>query len=78
MPSVIGGYAVMKQPVLGTVRRVLPKGLLEVQTDDGRQIVAGLSSRVAALSVRIASGDRVALAPSAYSTARGTVVRHLN
>ena len=45
----------------GTVREILPKGLLKVELDDGRQILATLSGKIRKNFVKPQLGDRVHL-----------------
>jgi translation initiation factor IF-1 len=61
-------------PVGGTIEEALPSALFRVKLDDGRKVVAGLSTEARRTLVKVAPGDRVSVVPSPLDPTRGKIV----
>jgi translation initiation factor IF-1 len=57
----------------GTIEEALPSALFRVKLDDGRTIVAGLSTEARRTLVKVAPGDRVSVLPSPLDPTRGKI-----
>lgn len=57
----------------GTVERELPRGLYAIRCDDGRAVVATLSTEARRIIVKVLAGDRVVLEISAFDPSRGRI-----
>lgn len=64
----------MTDPVGGTIEEALPSALFRVKLDDGRKVVAGLSTEARRTLVKVAPGDRVSVVPSPLDPTRGKIV----
>lgn len=64
----------MTDHVGGTIEEALPSALFRVKLDDGRKIVAGLSTEARRTLVKVAPGDRVSVVPSPLDPTRGKIV----
>lgn len=62
----------------GTVVTVLPRGLYAVRSDDGRRVIATLSTEARRVTVKIIPGDRVLLVLSAFDPTRGRITVRLS
>jgi translation initiation factor IF-1 len=58
----------------GTIEEALPSALFRVKLDDGRTIVAGLSTEARRTVIKIAPGDRVTVQPSPLDPTRGKIL----
>lgn len=63
----------MKEGVGGTVEEALPSALFRVKLDDGRKVVAGLSTEARRTLVKVAPGDRVTVVTSPLDPTRGKI-----
>lgn len=61
----------------GTVEEALPRALYAVRCDDGRRLVATLSSAARRVIVKVLPGDRVLLEVSAFDPTRGRITAQL-
>jgi translation initiation factor IF-1 len=57
----------------GTIEEALPSALFRVKLDDGRTIVAGLSTEARRTVIKIAPGDRVSVISSPLDPTRGKI-----
>lgn len=62
------------EPLGGTIEEALPSALYRVQLDDGRTLVAGLSTEARRTLVKVAPGDRVSVMESPFDPTRGKIV----
>jgi translation initiation factor IF-1 len=58
----------------GTIEEALPSALFRVKLDDGRTIVAGLSTEARRKLIKVAPGDRVTVQPSPLEPTRGKIL----
>ena len=58
----------------GTIEEALPSALFRVKLDDGRVIVAGLSTEARRTLVKVAPGDRVSVSESPFDPTRGKII----
>jgi translation initiation factor IF-1 len=58
----------------GSIEEALPSALFRVKLDDGRTIVAGLSTEARRTLVKVAPGDRVSVQPSPLDPTRGKII----
>jgi len=61
----------------GKVEEALPRGLFAVRGDDGRRVVATLSSAARRVTVKIIPGDRVKVELSPFDPTRGRITARL-
>jgi len=57
----------------GTIEEALPSALFRVKLDDGRTVVAGLSTEARRKLVKVAPGDRVSVVVSPLDPTRGKI-----
>lgn len=57
----------------GTIEEALPSALFRVKLDDGRTVVAGLSTEARRRLVKVAPGDRVSVVVSPLDPTRGKI-----
>lgn len=57
----------------GIIEEALPRGLYAVRCDDGRKVIATLSSQARRVTVKVLPGDRVSIEISAYDPSRGRI-----
>ena len=57
----------------GTIEEALPSALFRVKLDDGRTIVAGLSTEARRTLIKVAPGDRVTVQASPLDPTRGKI-----
>ncbi len=57
----------------GTIEEALPSALFRVKLDDGRKVVAGLSTEARRTLVKVAPGDRVTVVTSPLDPTRGKI-----
>ncbi len=62
----------------GIVEEALPRGLYAVRCDDGRKIIATLSTAARRVTVKVIPGDRVAIEVSAFDPSRGRITARLS
>ncbi|CAG0953188.1 Translation initiation factor IF-1 [Anaerolineae bacterium] len=62
----------------GKVEEALPRGLFAVRCDDGRRVVATLSTAARRVIVKIIPGDRVLVELSAFDPSRGRIKARLD
>ena len=70
----VGG---VKDPVIGTVREVLPRALYRVVVDGGHEVVAHAPSGPGRNFVRLVVGDRVEVALTSRDAGRARVVKKI-
>jgi translation initiation factor IF-1 len=58
----------------GSIEEALPSALFRVRLDDGRVIVAGLSTEARRTLIKVAPGDRVSVQPSPLDPTRGKII----
>lgn len=58
----------------GTIEEALPSALFRVKLDDGRTVVAGMSTEARRTLVKVAPGDRVSVQPSPLDPTRGKIL----
>ena len=63
----------MTEAVGGTIEEALPSALYRVKLDDGRKVVAGLSTEARRTLVKVQPGDRVEVAVSPLDPTRGKI-----
>lgn len=63
----------MTDGVGGTIEEALPSALFRVKLDDGRRVVAGLSTEARRTLVKVAPGDRVTVVTSPLDPTRGKI-----
>jgi translation initiation factor IF-1 len=61
----------------GTIEEALPRALFAVRCDDGRRLVATLSTEARRVTVKVIPGDRVVLEVSAFDPTRGRIIARL-
>ncbi len=61
----------------GTIEEALPRALFTVRCDDGRRVVATLSTEARRVTVQVIPGDRVVLEVSAFDPTRGRIIARL-
>ena len=69
-----GDDARSEEAVGGTIEEALPSALYRVKLDDGRKIVAGLSTEARRTLIKVAPGDRVAVSLSPFDPSRGKII----
>jgi translation initiation factor IF-1 len=57
----------------GTIEEALPSALFRVKLDDGRKVVAGLSTEARRTLIKVAPGDRVSVVVSPLDPTRGKI-----
>ena len=57
----------------GSIEEALPSALFRVKLDDGRMVVAGLSTEARRMLIKVAPGDRVSVAVSPLDPTRGKI-----
>ena len=57
----------------GSIEEALPSALFRVKLDDGRMVVAGLSTEARRMLIKVAPGDRVLVAVSPLDPTRGKI-----
>ena len=62
----------------GIVEEALPRGLYAVRCDDGRKVIATLSTAARRVTVKVIPGDRVAIEISAFDPSRGRITARLS
>jgi translation initiation factor IF-1 len=62
----------------GLVEEALPRGLYAVRCDDGRKVVATLSTQARRVTVKVLAGDRVRVELSAFDPSRGRITAKLS
>ncbi len=68
----------MSSELEGTVEEVRPRGLYAIRCDDGRKLIATLSTAARRIVVKILPGDRVQLEVSAFDPSRGRITAKLS
>jgi len=58
----------------GTIEEALPSALFRIKLDDGRVIVAGLSTEARRTLVKVAPVDRVSVSESPFDPTRGKII----
>lgn len=61
----------------GIIEEALPRGLYAVRCDDGRRVVATLSTEARRVTVKVLPGDRVSIEISAFDPSRGRIKARL-
>ena len=61
------------EPVGGTIEEALPSALFRVKLDDGRKVVAGVSTEARRTLIKVQPGDRVEVAVSPFDPTRGKI-----
>ncbi len=62
----------------GIIEEALPRGLYAVRCDDGRKVVATLSTQARRVTVKVLPGDRVSIEISAFDPSRGRITAKLS
>lgn len=57
----------------GSIEEALPNALFRVKLDDGRTVVAGLSTEARRTLIKVAPGDRVSVAVSPLDPTRAKI-----
>jgi translation initiation factor IF-1 len=57
---------------------VIPRGLYAVRCDDGRRVIATLSTAAKRVTIKIIRGDRVLIEVSAIDPSRGRITAKLS
>ena len=57
---------------------MIPRGLYAIRCDDGRRVVATLSTQARRVTVKVLPGDRVRLELSAFDPSRGRITAKLS
>lgn len=61
----------------GTIESALPRGLFAVRCDDGRNVIATLTTGARRFTVKVLPGDRVLLEVSVLDPSRGRIKARL-
>ena len=61
----------------GTIEEALPRALITLRCDDGRRVVATLSTEARRVTVQVIPGDRVVVEVSAFDPTRGRIIARL-